>query len=325
MIRVDTRLPPATPGRTCPLHYRYAPDALARAPDVHAETLYVVGGLYGNLPALAALFDLAARESGPVTLVFNGDFNWFNVDAEGFFTINQRVLQHTAIRGNVETEIAGDDHAAGCGCGYPDWVSDAEVSRSNQIMTRMRDTARAFPALRERLSALPMHLVAEVGGVRTAIVHGDARSLAGWDFAQEALADPAHRAQVAQQFATANARIFASSHTCLPVALEFATPRGACALINNGAAGMPNFHGTRHGLITRIATRSAPHVEPLYALRVGAVRIEALPLHYDYARWQQEFLANWPLGSPAHASYYQRIRQGPAYHPAQAAHLAATT
>lgn len=295
---------------------------LAREPDVRAETLYVVGGLYGNRTALAALFDLAAQESGPVTLVFNGDFNWFNVDAEGFCEINRQVLPHRAIRGNVETEIAGDDDAAGCGCGYPDWVSDAEVSRSNQIMTRLRDAARAFPALRERLSTLPMHLVAEVGGVRAAIVHGDAHSLAGWDFAQEALRDPEHRAQIAPQFAAANARIFASSHTCLPVALEFDTPRGTCALINNGAAGMPNFLGTRHGVITRIATRPARHLEPLYALHADAVHIEALPLHYDYTRWLREFLANWPQGSPAHASYYHRIRQGPAYSPAQAARLA---
>lgn len=319
---MDHLAPHATPGRSCPLHYRYAPAALAREPEVRAETLYVVGGLYGNHTALAALFDLAAQESGPVTLVFNGDFNWFNIDAEGFRAINRQVLQHTAMRGNVETELAGDDHAAGCGCGYPEWVSDAEVFRSNQIMMRLRDTARAFPALRQRLAALPMHLVAEVGGVRAAIVHGDAHSLAGWDFAQEALRDPAHRAQIAPQFAAANARIFASSHTCLPVALEFDTPRGTCALINNGAAGMPNFLGTRHGVITRIATRPARHLEPLYALRAGAVHIEALPLHYDHARWLREFLANWPPGCAAHAAYYHRIRQGPAYRPAQAVRLA---
>lgn len=310
---MDHLAPHATPGRSCPLHYRYAPAALAREPEVHAETLYVVGGLYGNRTALAALFDLAAQESGPVTLAFNGDFNWFNVDAEGFCAINQQVLQHEAMRGNVETELAGDDHAAGCGCSYPDWVSDAEVFRSNQIMTRLRDEARAFPALRKQLAALPMHLVAEVGGVRTAIVHGDAHSLAGWDFAQEALRDPAHRARIASQFAAANARIFASSHTCLPVALEFDAPQGVCALINNGAAGMPNFLGTRHGVITRIATRPTRHVEPLYALRAGAVHIEALPLRYDHTRWLEEFLANWPAGSAAHAAYYRRITEGPAY------------
>jgi hypothetical protein len=37
------------------LRYRYGPAALAHAPEQTAETLYVVGGLYGNLPALAAI------------------------------------------------------------------------------------------------------------------------------------------------------------------------------------------------------------------------------------------------------------------------------
>lgn len=291
----------------------------ARAADVHSEILYVVGGLYGNRPALDAVLELAANDDGPVTLVFNGDFNWFNVDPESFSTINTLVLQHKVLRGNVETEIAGDDDAAGCGCGYPAWVSDAEVARSNEIISRLRAAARAFPALRERLALLPMHLVAEVGGVRAAIVHGDVHALAGWDFAQEVLSDPAHRARVAGEFAAANTRIFASSHTCLPVAHEFATPQGACALINNGAAGMPNFSGAHFGVITRLATRPACHVEALYALRVDALHVEALPLHYDHPRWLAEFLANWPAGTAAHASYFQRITEGPAYSVLQAA------
>ncbi len=41
------------PGRSCPPHYRYQPTDLARDTPVAADTLYVVGGLYGNLPALA--------------------------------------------------------------------------------------------------------------------------------------------------------------------------------------------------------------------------------------------------------------------------------
>lgn len=301
------------PGRNCPLHYRYAPVSLAHDPDLVAETIYVVGGLYGNRPALEALLDLAAREPDPVALAFSGDFNWFNIDGPGFAAINEEVLRHTALRGNVETEIAGEDGPAGCGCAYPGWVSDAEVARSNEIAVRLRATARAFPALRERLACLPMHLVAEVGGVRATIVHGDAHSLAGWDYSQEALADPAHRARIAGEFATANARILASSHTCLPVALDFDTPQGRCVLINNGAAGMPNFRGTCHGVITRIATRPARHIAPLYTLRTEAVHVEALPLHYDHARWLGEFRANWPAGSPAHASYFRRMTEGPAY------------
>lgn len=310
-----------TPGRSCPLHYRYTPQVLARGPDLRAATLYVIGGLYGNRPALEAVMALAEQESGPVTLVFNGDFNWFNIDPDSFAAINREVLRHAALRGNVETEIASDDAAAGCGCGYPDQVGDDEVERSNRVIELLRATAQTFPDLRARLRALPMHLVAEVGGVRVAIVHGDAESLAGWNFSQEALADAAHRRTVAAQFETARVRIIASSHTCLPVARDFETPQGACVLVNNGAAGMPNFSGTHHGVITRIAIRRAEHVTPLYGTRIGGTWVDALPVCYDQARWLREFLANWPEGSPAHVSYFQRISAGPSHDVIAAAQL----
>ena len=308
-----------TPGRSCPIHYGYAPTDLARDPDFAAGILYVVGGLYGNVPALTAILELAARESAPVTLAFNGDFNWFNIDDAGFDAINEQVLKHHAIRGNVETEIAGDDETAGCGCGYPDWVSDAEVARSNEIIAHLRTTARRHPGLRERLAALPMHLVAEVAGIRVAIVHGDAESLAGWAFSQEMLAPPAAIARLPTRFERANVRVFASTHTCLPVATDCVSRQGRCVLINNGAAGMPNFEGTACGVITRIAASpsSAP-AEPLYATGLGSLYIEALPVHYDPARWLEQFSVNWPPGTAAHQSYYGRITQGPRYALSQA-------
>ncbi|MDH3287168.1 MAG: hypothetical protein OEP48_05525 [Betaproteobacteria bacterium] len=298
------------PGRSCPLSYRYAPASLAREPELVADTLYVVGGLYGNGPALASILDLAAAEMGRAAVVFNGDFNWFNVDAEGFESINRAVLEHVALRGNVETELTTNDTAAGCGCGYPDWVSDAEVGHSNVIMERLRDTARAFPELRERLGLLPMNLVARVGGARVAIVHGDAESLAGWGFSQEALDDPGQLARVSQWFDEARADVFASSHTCLPVACELPGER---VLVNNGAAGMPNFRATRHGVITRISGTRALATEALYTVYAGDVRVEALPVHYDAARFEREFLVNWPAGSPANTSYHTRITRGPNY------------
>jgi len=130
-------------GRGCPVGYRYSPADIARDAVFDTDCLYVVGGLYGNLPAVEAIMELAAREPHRPILVFNGDFNWFNVDAAGFERINSRVLEHTALRGNVETELAGDDAAAGCGCVYPDLVGDAEVERSNSILDRLRETARA--------------------------------------------------------------------------------------------------------------------------------------------------------------------------------------
>ncbi len=300
------------PGRSCPLHYRYAPRDFARPADFHADTLYVIGGLYGNVPALEAVLALAAAEPAPVTLAFNGDFNWFNIDDAGFRAINSEVLRHHALRGNVETEIADDHSDAGCGCGYPDNVDDAEVARSNAIAQSLRETARRHADLRARLAALPMNLVADVGGVRVAIVHGDLASLAGWSLSQERLAYEGEKNIVLKQLLTSQCVIVASSHTCLPVALTLNTASAPCAIFNNGAAGMPNFAGTQFGLITRIATTPALKTA-LYGTRIGDIHLEAIAVDYDHARWQHEFLANWLPGSAGHISYYQRIVGGPAY------------
>lgn len=301
------------PGRSCPLHYHYTPASLNRPPEIVADTLYVIGGLYGNLSALQAVTALAAAEPGPVSLVFNGDFNWFNTDAAGFAAINESVLAHCALRGNVETELAGDDDAAGCGCAYPDHVSDAEVGRSNAMLAQLRATARAFPQLRTRLAALPMNLIATVDGLRVAIVHGDCASLAGWAYDESALAHTAGIATVAAHCTAARARIIASSHTCLPVAIKLDTVLGPCTLFNNGAAGMPNFAGTAFGVITRIATTPAQSPAALYGTVIDGVHIDALAVAYDHAQWQREFMANWPAGSAGHLSYHQRITSGPRY------------
>ncbi|HET9404266.1 MAG TPA: hypothetical protein VFO57_06785 [Burkholderiales bacterium] len=309
------------PGRRCPLSYRYAPSSLATTPAIVAQTLYVIGGLYGNRQALDWIEARSAREPGPVTLVFNGDFHWFDVDRAVFDAINRTVLdpRYMALRGNVETEIAGEDGGAGCGCGYPEFVSDAEVERSNRIIERLRETARSLPGERSRLGALPVRLAVEVAGVRIGIVHGDAGSLAGWGFSQEALRDPPQRAAAAAWFGAAGVRVFASSHTCLPVMQAFHTPRGRCLLANNGAAGMPNFSGTRYGLLTRIS--ATPARDALYGASIEGVRIEALPVPYDHAGFERDFLASWPAGSPAHESYYRRIMEGPAYRPDDAVRL----
>jgi hypothetical protein len=53
-------------------------------------------------------------------------------------------------------------------------------------------------------------------------------------------------------------------------------------------------------------------------VRAGAVFVDALAIEVDIAAWQRHFLAQWPPGSDAHASYFERIVRGPAYHPGQA-------
>ncbi|MBK8063700.1 MAG: hypothetical protein IPK29_06260 [Betaproteobacteria bacterium] len=311
------------PGRSCPADYGYGAAALRKvAPALQAETLYVAGGLYGNPQALEALLELAATEPG-ARLVFNGDFNWFDVDTEDFRAINTAVLGHFATRGNVETELAQPGQDAGCGCGYPDWVGDEDVARSNRIMERLRRTAAREPALQARLGALPMYAVALVGGERVAIVHGDADSLAGWGLSQESLAEEAGLDAARTGLAASTARVIASSHTCLPVMQSLRVAQGEVVLANNGAAGMPNFRGTRFGLATRISVHAPGAAQrALHGLCVAGLHVHAVPIAYDHATWESRFLAQWPPGSDAHLSYYARICDGPRYLQEQALRVA---
>ena len=312
--RANTR-----PGRGCPAAYGYTPRAFAREAEVHAEVLYVIGGLYGNLQALHEIERMAALEEVPATLVFNGDFHWFDADVAWCAAVERAVMRHHALRGNVETEAAADDDANGCGCAYPESVPDADVERSNHILSRLRAAMRAaeeaMPGLRARLAALPMHLVATVGDTRIGIVHGDAWSLAGWRFAYDAL-HGADDAALLRAFSQSAVDIFASSHTCLPALRLFDTTAGERVVINNGAAGMPNFAGDCSGLITRLATTPVPAslaCRRRYGTEVADVYIDALAVAFDTAAWVAQFAHVWPAASPAAVSYGRRIIDGPQF------------
>ena len=301
------------PGRSCPTSYRYGVQALAAPASLRVDTLWVAGGLYGNPEALDRLLELYEEERGGKALVFNGDFHWFDVAQEDFLRVNAAVMRHAATRGNVETELAVPAADAGCGCAYPEWVGDAEVARSNRIIERLRIAAQSAPQALRLLGELPMLLVAEVAGERVAVVHGDADSLAGWGFSQERLATAPGAAGARAAFQAAAVRVFASSHTCLPVLQAF---EGDRALINNGSAGMPNFSGTRFGVATRISVRRSSAA--LYGIRAGALRVEAVAVEYDHAAWVERFLRSWPAGTDAHTSYWNRIVDGPRYQRAAA-------
>jgi hypothetical protein len=316
--RVDVR------GRSCPTTYRYQPEALAQPALVEADTLYVVGGLYGNLLALRAVLERADREAGgPAAMVFNGDFHWLDVDPDDFQAVSQSVLAHHATKGNVEAELASDEDA-GCGCAYPDYVGDDVVDRSNQIITRLRATAGRFPDLVRRMGALPRYLTASVKGERVGIVHGDPEAVAGWRLALEALepGDPAVRRQVGWRgrpttpgelldwFGRADVTVFASTHTGLPYAQVIPDGGRHRLVVNNGTAGLPNFAGTGYGVVTRLSSDPRPPADSLYGTTVGALRCDALPVPFDLAEWKARFLAQWPPGSPGHRSYFTRLTGG---------------
>ena len=270
---------------------------------------------------------------GRVDLFFNGDFNWFDCDADGFVEINQSVLEHLALRGNVEAELDGSGDENGCGCNYPDYVEAAVVDRSNAIMQRLQNVAAAFPDLRARVAALPMFCSVEIGGQKIGIVHGDAKSLAGWDFAYEAMPaladDPvaslkyrnAHET-IACIFREAQIAAFVSTHSGLPFLQDFEVDGQRRLVMNNGAAGLPNFEGSTFGVLTRISSRGDVPTDSLYGTTLEGLRFDALAIHYDAAAWLQRFLAHWPAGSPAHQGYFERITRGPDFNIERAVRLA---
>ncbi|MDR2109287.1 MAG: hypothetical protein LBP28_07520, partial [Coriobacteriales bacterium] len=88
-------------------------------------------------------------------------------------------------------------------------------------------------------------------------------------------------------------------------AVAAATAPKACAIINNGAAGMPNFSGQDFGLVSRIALST--HTQALYRAEVAGVYVEALPLTYNNVAFKRWFNELWPPHSPAALSYQSRI------------------
>jgi hypothetical protein len=50
---------------------------------------------------------------------------------------------------------------------------------------------------------------------------------------------------------------------------------------------------------------------PVYGTSHDGIHIDALAIHYDTAAFLDRFLARWPAGSAAHASYFRRIIDGP--------------
>lgn len=299
-------------GRSCPIRYQYGAAKIAQVPATQCDVLYVVGGLYGNAFALNAVEQLASKESGNVRICFNGDFNWFNKSLEDFVHINQRVLNHDCILGNVEAELGEPLDVADCGCAYPENVDQGVVDRSNFIHTELKQCAQQQPELLDRLLQRPFFARYSVGELNVAVVHGDGDSLAGWRF------DPAHLKQTdeapwrAALFEKAQVNVFASSHTCSAAFHHEPLPNRQTGLIsNNGAAGMASEPGSLNGLFTRIsATRLNNTALVFQSTQLNGMWVEQVRVQFDQAAWQQHFLGQWPEGTAAYTSYFKRISEG---------------
>lgn len=292
------------PGRDCPLDYRLPTKAFNGPAQFSCNTLYVVGGLYGNTHALDALEILLADEP-EARAVFNGDLHWFDRDPDIFRRLENRVTPYVLLRGNVETELVrAEDSGSGCGCAYPQEVSELTVEWSNAIHELLCEAFATLPSLRASLALRPTHALIEVAGRTVAISHGDERSIAGWQCSRQALKLVDRQKELADWMAARKIDVFATSHTCSPAALSWSSG----AVINNGSAGIPNFSGERKGLITRIA--STPHPQALYRAQLFGLYVEAISLEYDHEAFLQDFDRQWPSQSPAALSYRDRLLNG---------------
>jgi hypothetical protein len=111
---------------------------------------------------------------------------------------------HHALRGNVETEVAREDSGAAAAAPIPSDVSDAVVSRSNEILARCARPRAGRPEARERLAALADAPRSRRWAMRAWRSCTATRlSLAGWGFASERLADFGHDRWVESMFAQA--------------------------------------------------------------------------------------------------------------------------
>jgi hypothetical protein len=138
-------------GRACPLSYRTGPERLAECIDVEMDgmhTVFVVGGLYGNVAALAAVLRRAKAEDAHV--VFNGDFNFFDTNPAEWALVNDTIRRGQvggkngrihATAGNVEIEVSDESSDGSCGCAYPMYVGDSTVDRASLIVDELRQTA----------------------------------------------------------------------------------------------------------------------------------------------------------------------------------------
>lgn len=315
---------------SCPLSYRSEPSLLSATPATPTQpVVYVAGGLYGNRFALDEIERLRSHDE-PSSVVFNGDFNFFNSEPEAFREVNGRVLAEDpdslATAGNVEREISSPSFSS-CGCAYPSYVSPAVASRADAIVSSLHGTCRASP-FGPALAALPSLLRVSLHGAEVGVVHGDLGSLAGWSLAAEMMdppdralraalgippsAKPTPAAQVAGQLKEAGVDVLCCTHTCLAFLQTFA---GGSAVVNNGSAGMGNFRGSGAGVVTRLGRAGGELAgevagRVLYETTVGDLRVSAVEVAFDEEAWREEFLSAWGPGSPAHESYWDRITGG---------------
>lgn len=289
----------------CPSDYFLSKSSFKDSLVVENSAVYVIGGLYGNIESLKEINNMAKAEKD-VFIVFNGDMHWFDIRTDDFQAIEDMSENAQKLLGNVERELFRDGNI-GCGCSYPSYVSDDIVNRSNIIHEKLKKVMDYLPEYKNILSNRKKNIVLEMMGKRIAITHGDEKSLSGWGCSVESLEREERQAELEKWLKDNNINILASTHTCFPAALKLENG----IVINNGAAGMPNFNGKIYGLITRIS--SYMNENAVYRDKIDNLYAEAVPVIYDNDKFLRWFDCVWDFGSEASLSYRDRIINGTEY------------
>jgi hypothetical protein len=99
--------------------------------------------------------------------------------------------------------------------------------------------------------------------------------------------------------------------------IQFSGAQRSGWVLNNGAAGMPNFKDDFAGLLTRISLKPFKGTQSRASVKFQGVFIDAIGIETDKDLRVKQFLLNWPQASDAHESYFSRIVSGPDYSPSQ--------
>ena len=288
-------------GRNCSLEYILQKDWTKKSKKLEEEVIYIVGGLYGNRYALEIINKMAHDENAKV--VFNGDMHWFDIEKEDFLKIEELSKDSIKLLGNVEFELLNNTSSLGCGCNYPEDVSDGVVERSNIIHNMMKENIKGNQILND-IKERSKTLVLDFFGKKIAITHGDEKSMSGWKCSNENLKLESRKKELDNWFKENDIDILATTHTCLPVVYD----NGRNIVINNGAAGMANIQGQTFGLFTRIAR--SKHEKAIISQEIGELFVELVKVDFDIEKFKLWFEKIWSDDSPASISYKNRIING---------------
>ena len=288
-------------GRNCSLEYILQKDWTKKSEKLEEEAIYIVGGLYGNRYALEIINKMTHDENAKV--VFNGDMHWFDVEKEDFLNIEELSKDSIKLLGNVEFELLNNTSSLGCGCNYPEDVSDGVVERSNVIHNMMKENIKGDQILND-IKERSKTLVLDFFGKKIAITHGDEKSMSGWGCSNENLKLVSRKKELDNWFKENDIDILATTHTCLAVVYD----NGRNIVINNGAAGMANIKGETFGLFTRIAKNS--HKKAIYSEYRDGLYVELVKVDFNIEKFKLWFGKIWSDESPASISYKNRIING---------------